>query len=169
MKKTPKSQRHNGFTIVELLIAMTLFIVIVGISVGSFVRALRAQQNIIGLIASNDNASLTFEQMAREMRTGKNLTRLSDSSLRFQNALGETVTYSLSNNQLVREVGGVQTVLTASNVHVQRLQFFLITEDGNGRSIQPRVTITMRVSSPKRDIKEVYTDLQTTVSPRVLN
>lgn len=159
----------RGFTIVEMLISMTLFLVIVGISIGGFVRALRAQQNIISLIASNDNASLSLEQMARELRTGKALTVTPPSTLRFQLASGQTVTYSLNNNQLMREIGGVSSVITASNVFVHHLNFYLTTSDINGRPTQPRITITIRVSSPKRDIRDVYTDLQTTISPRVLN
>ncbi len=159
----------RGFTLVELLIAMTIFIVVVAISISSFVRALRGQQAIVALISTNDNASLALEQMAREIRTSKNFSRLGDSGLEFQNADGETVTYELSENKIMRRTNSEgAAAITAANVKIERLSFTLLTSVA-GRPIQPRVTITMRVSSPKRDVQTIFTDIQTTVSPRVLN
>ncbi len=69
-----KLKTSNAFTIIELLVAMGLFIILMGITAGSFVKAMRTQRAIVALMAANDNASLTLEQIAREIRTGSNFT-----------------------------------------------------------------------------------------------
>ncbi len=65
-----KDFNFRGFTIVELLVAMGIFLIVVEIAVGGFVNALRAQKQVAALIAAEGNADLALEQMAREIRTG---------------------------------------------------------------------------------------------------
>jgi len=60
----------EGFTLVELLVAMSVFIIVLTLAVAVFVNALRSQRFLTKLMAVNNNAGLVLEQMAREMRTG---------------------------------------------------------------------------------------------------
>jgi prepilin-type N-terminal cleavage/methylation domain-containing protein len=168
--KASQKKKNRGFTIVELLVSMTLFLIVTTIAVGSFVRALRAQQAIVGLIAVNDNTSLTLEQMAREIRTGIDFSTQGEDALIFTNTFEEQVTYQVRNNRLERQSGTTAFIpLTASNIRVVDIGFYLMTTDAHGNAIAPRVTITMTVGSTKRDIKDITTTIQTTVSPRVIN
>src|SRR4051812_39727119 len=105
---------RQGFTLVELLVAITLFSIAISIAIGGFVRALRTQRELISLIAANSNASLAIEQMAREIRTGTSFdyvgcgeaAKICD-GLTFKNANDEIVTYDLSaDGSLKRTVGG---------------------------------------------------------------
>ena len=69
------SNRHKksaGFTLVELIIAFSIFSILIAVAAGSFVRSLRMQRTALDLMAVNDNMALTLEQMMREMRTGYN-------------------------------------------------------------------------------------------------
>lgn len=166
--KKEKRGKNKGFTVVELLISMAIFVIITSITIISFVRTLRAQQAIVGLIAANDNASLTLEQMAREIRTGSNFST-NGSSLSFNGPRGEQIVYRLTDGRIEKGSAGQFAPLTASNVRVDRLEFYLLRNDANNRPIQPRITIVLRTSSPTRDINKTYTDIQTTISPRVLN
>lgn len=61
---------RKGFTIVEFLVSVTIFVIIMGIAVGGFSKALHTQHEVEGLLSAQSNAALTLEQMAREMRTG---------------------------------------------------------------------------------------------------
>lgn len=60
----------KGFTLIEVMVALTLFSVIVAIAVGGFARALHTQREVTVLVAAQSNADTALEQMAREMRTG---------------------------------------------------------------------------------------------------
>ncbi len=167
--KSQKSKVGAGFTMIELLVAMTLFSILMGIAAASFVKAIRTQRAIVALMAVNDNASLTLEQMAREIRTGYNFSKVSDDDIQFVNANNEVVSYRLYEGAIQRGVNSpISDVpsyegITADNVSVIKLHFEL----SNSQS-QPRVTIAMSVTSPNNYLVGLSTNIQTTVSSRIL-
>jgi type II secretory pathway pseudopilin PulG len=59
-----------GFTLVETLVSVGIFMILVTIAVGGFVQALHTQGEVTQLISAQSNVSLGVEQMAREIRTG---------------------------------------------------------------------------------------------------
>jgi prepilin-type N-terminal cleavage/methylation domain-containing protein len=186
MKKTAQ----HGFTLVELLIAMALFLIVVSIAVGGFVNALHTQREVAALIAAQSNAGLALEQMARDVRTGylfcHDVGASTPSStcgcvvtagpvwtcdeLSFYNAQGANAVYARAGQQLTdSESGNVQPV-TGSNVAVKYLKFTLF---GNieGDTWNPRVTISMGVSPSSSDpvVQNNLINLQTTVSAREID
>ena len=153
---------NKGFTLIELMVAVALFVIVVGIASAVFVQSLRAQRQVVALMAANDNASLTLEQVIREIRTGQSFST-SGSHLDFDNVRGEAVSYQLNNGAVERN----GQALTASSVKVHYLNFLLQGEvPGNGLST--RVTINLGVSS-RGKLEEFVTRLQTTISSRVLD
>ncbi len=153
---------NKGFTVIELMVAVGLFIIVVGIASGTFVHSLRTQRNVAGLMAANDNASLTLEQMTREIRTGKNFSS-TGSRLTFTNYQNEPVSYTLTDGAMYRN----GAPLTSKNVLVPYLSFILLGEaPSDGK--QTRVTILLGVSARGR-LESFITRLQTTVSPRILD
>ncbi len=159
------SRLVRGFTIIELLIAMTLFIIITTIAVTIFTRTLRAQNATVGLIGINDNASLTMEEIVREVRTGSEFSIGGEGELLFTNAKGEAVSYYRSDSKIIRETVVGAVPLTAENIRVTRLVFELT---GGTESAPARVTVSMTVGSFARDLTEIFTTMQTTISPRLL-
>jgi len=151
-----------GFTMIELLVAMSLFVIVISIASGIFVYSLRTQKALVDLLAINDNASLVIEQMAREIRVGNTFSG-GGAALNFINALGEAVTYSLSDGAILRKTQPI----TGSNVKVENLQFVLSGE-GVGAP-QTRVTIILKVGSRSPRLEGFTTDIQTTISPRELD
>ncbi len=157
-----KLKTNVGFTIIELMVAMSLFVIVVGITSGTFVRSLRTQRQLVALMAANDNASQTLEQMTREIRTGTAFAA-TGSRLTFTNATDERVAYDLSGNRIERN----GKALTASNVLVKYLTFSVRgAEVGDG--ISTRVTVFLGVSA-KGKMESFVTRLQTTVASRVLD
>jgi prepilin-type N-terminal cleavage/methylation domain-containing protein len=72
MEKNHRQQKNSrkGFTLVEVLVAMGIFVIVIAIATGGFVNSLRTQRQVASLISAQSNASLVLEQMAREIRTG---------------------------------------------------------------------------------------------------
>jgi len=160
----------NGFTMVELLVAMSLFVIFIVIASGSFVRALRTQRAIVALIAANNNASLSIEQMAREIRTGSSFS-LSGNDLVFANAYNITITYRLNAqaNTIERsEAGNDFKPITAANVKINSLNFYLRGQLA-GDGYPPRITVSLSVSPNIPTIRNISTNFQTTVSARTLD
>ena len=154
--------QRRGFTIIELMVAMSLFVIVVGIASGVFIRSLRTQRSLVSLMAANDNASQTLEQMTREMRTGAAFTG-NGSRLSFTNAADEQVVYDLVEGKIERN----GKTLTASNVLVHYATFIVRgAEVGDG--ISTRVTILLGVSA-RGKMESFITRLQTTVASRVLD
>ncbi len=60
----------RGFTMIELLVAISVFTVIITITSGIFIASLRSHRTSIALISANSDAQLTLEQMARMIRKG---------------------------------------------------------------------------------------------------
>ncbi len=176
MKKiTVKLNRKNGFTIVELLVAMAIFIAAVSIASAGFARALRSQKAVVALMAANDNASLSIEQMAREIRTGYNFCAgglsCSASELTFVNANNYVVTYRWNAADAAIERGLENAnfqKFTADNVRVVNLRF-AVSGNQTGDGAPPRVTVIMGVGAKSQGVENVVVNVQTTVSARLLD
>ena len=171
-KKFVASDRSKGFTLVELLVAMSLFLVTISIATGTFIQTLRGQRMTVAIISANNNASLTMEQMAREIRTGTGFSiKDGDGDLQFTNARGEQVVYhwdSVSKilNKSVNG-GGSYKPLTADNVRVMRAEFILFNGDP-ANPFPPRVTVLLGVGAVGLPFTSSVINLQMTVSGRTL-
>jgi prepilin-type N-terminal cleavage/methylation domain-containing protein len=60
----------KGFTLIEMLVTVSLFAIIITIAVGGFTNAERTQRQVSALISAQSNVSLALEQMSRDIRTG---------------------------------------------------------------------------------------------------
>lgn len=174
------SKSQSGFTLVELVVAISIFITLVTVAAAAFIQGVRGERRMVDLMAVADNAGIVLEQITREIRTGYdfcgNLStnnpsacESSDSDeLTFTNFENKQVTYTKSGEGIVREEGANSsnskvTVLTADNISVSYLKFF-VTQ--NNDYCNPwRITVIMSVTSPK--VNQTI-PLQTTISSRIL-
>lgn len=169
--------QNSGFTLIELIVAVGLFSIIIAVAVGGFVRALRTERQVVGLLAANSNVSLAIEQMAREIRTGYDFCGgnvCADSgALSFKNARRESVTYCARDEGLFRGTGaggcaGDGSKITSDAVAVRYLNFTVSGNENDDR-FPPRVTVAIGVSSKVAGVSGNVVHLQTTVSARVLD
>src|SRR3972149_725902 len=158
---------NGGFTLVELLVAMGLFVIVVGIASGAFIQSLRTQRAATELMAINDNLSQTIELIARESRGGKSFTNPAPPEPRFTNPAGNIITYrfnSAENSVEKRTNAGEFLAMTASNIVVRKLEFItggLLAGD----ELQPRITIVLQVSGKNPILQDASNFIQTTISP----
>jgi prepilin-type N-terminal cleavage/methylation domain-containing protein len=163
--------RRAGFTLIELLVAMTLFMVVISVAVGGFVRALRIQRQLSAFVAANGNVSLAIEQIAREIRTGRDFNSPQRDTLTFTNASGEKVTYAYDADldTLVRQAGVGNPEPIVSQTIVLKSVVFEVQGNAVPADRYPtRVTIGLVVVPKANGIETSEVRLQTTVSARSL-
>lgn len=103
---------------------------------------------------------------------------LANYELVFVNALNKVVWYKFEDQALWKEEEDIYVLginrdykkLTADNV---KINYFNLTLSGNdsGDNLQPRITISLSISPTRPagwDIKDVKTNIQTTISPRLI-
>ena len=168
-----------GFTVVELLVATTLFIAVLTLVSQIFITSLRSQRSIMALITANDNTFLTLEQMAREMRVGRNFSDFGGgcftaNGFQFDNPRGETIRYRW------REIAGVGLIeirrgsgpfykITADNVDIENFSVCLRGQ-AIGDGLPTRVTISLSIGATGvPNVVNIFTKIQTTTSVRNLD
>lgn len=162
-----KKIRKRGFTLVELLVSVSLFAVTVTAASSLFSAAAKVQRRSLETQKVLDNGRYVLEIIAKGVRMStpsSNGTLLT--SLAITHATKGAVTYALSSGQ-VTENG---TAISSSNVLVDRL-YFNVSGVGTGDTLQPRVTIVLRVKSLS-SIAPMYgveANFQTTISQRNLD
>lgn len=166
-----RARSLTGFTLIELLVAVSLFLVVVTIASSTFIESLKSQRAAVELMAVNDNVSSTLEFMVREIRTGTSFSAPGGESLEFTNAAGHKVEYSFNHTDESVEKsidGAARERLTATNVTVRRFKIIgsgLKADDGH----QARITISIEIGGKSKNLQDITTKLQTTVSSRVID
>ncbi len=174
----------SGFTLTELIVAMSVFIIATTIISGVFVRAVRTQRQVGQLMAINSDASLIIERMAREIRSGydfmfsntNNYCTTGYELIEFTKPKGTattTIAYrwdaASSTVERAEKIGGNLTdadygTLNASQTKIGRLCFI---ETKTNNDSPWRITVVFTVGSQDNQL-ESETYLQTTVSSRIL-
>lgn len=103
---------EDGVTLVELLTAMTVSAVVLGVVTGTIVDALRSERRQRAQVAALNDAKLAFERVTRDIRAADPL----------RSAAPDRVTLD------VRGPGG-----TVRTVSYQREDDRLVADDGSGR------------------------------------
>ncbi len=164
---------------IELLVATTVFIVVMTIVTSVFLIALRTQRTVIAIIAANDNTFLALEQIAREVRVGSGFT-FNGGELKFTNVGGTEIRYRVQpagggRGELRRREGnggGSGTPITAENVDVQDFQVILhgcLNPGCQGDNRAAEVTLLLKVGTVGSNVPSVITHIQTTTSVRNLD
>lgn len=154
----------RGFTLVELLVAVTVFSTAITVAAGIFVGGMRTQYQLIREIGVNNSVNLALEQLARDVRTGYLFSTGGD-TLQFSGRGDRAIVYRKSDTRLVRSVGGAgEESVTSDNVEIVRLVFSIGTR--SDALCDPwAVTVLMDVR-PRGS--SAITMVQTTVASRIL-
>ena len=168
--KNFKDKNRAGYTIAEMIVAMGIFLILLSIASGSFIRILRTQRETVALLAANGNASLAMEQISREIRTGGSFMNSGD-EFRFTNSKNESVSYRLNSfsGKIERSQDGITfSDMTADNVRVSNLKFIIFR--GTPEDAYPnRITVVIQAAPSIYSGGNPVINLQNTISARALD
>ena len=161
----------SGFSLVELLVATSLFILVVSIASASVLSMLAATKQVKSSQSVMDELEFIMEELTRNLRTGSNyfcyqfysyLNATTDTSDCESNSPGSViafvpqsgvskVVYSFNNNQLKRSINNGVGTYQSMNSDNLLIKDFNVLAFGTDRSIngnrndviQPRVVITI--------------------------
>lgn len=194
--KKLKMDRRRGFTLIEIMVSVSVFVVIMVISMGTIVTIVDANRKSQTLRTVMDNLNFTIEAMTRTIRFATkyhcDVTIISPpitsprdcaggaNSIVVLASNGDTVTYKLNtvSGQILRDIDsstGIDSFnysLTSSDVTITTLSFRVIGSYGYGggaNKLQPQVIITIGGYSGSKPTTRSSFLLQTTVSQRVFD
>jgi prepilin-type N-terminal cleavage/methylation domain-containing protein len=176
----PHGKFVGGFTLVEMMVSVSIFAIIVTVGIGALFSmnrsytATRTQQAIM------DQLNFALESMAREIRTGssyycgsglnlpssENDCLSSQNSLSFVNVDGEGVAYAISGSgRIVKRVDNERFDITPEEIEIVDLSFRVIGSD-NADTTQPTVIMSVAGNSTFRDLTTNFV-IQTSVTQRI--
>ncbi len=177
----PKIGESRGFTLVELLVALSLFMVVMTIAMGSVLSIFDDNRKTQSESAVMNNLNLAVESMAREIRFGTNyhcdsigvLTEplncgSGDSYMAFLSSDGEEIVYKQLGSAIMKSTDGGATfiAITAPEVSVEALTFYVLGAQPPPDGGQPRVVLTIKGHSGEKADTRTAFSLQTLVSQR---
>lgn len=178
-----KLKSKSGFTLIEMMVALTVFMVVMTITLAAFLNVVDIQRKTEAFRKVNDNLNFSMEMMMREIREGKGYNSGGESFNFTSRAESTEVTYSLNKendkDQFIKRCVGACNEggqrITSDDVKITSLFFTVTGEEpgpnNNGTDTnQPRVTISISGESggAKKKIKTTL-DLQATVSQRKID
>lgn len=177
-------KNHGGFTLVEMLIAISLFVIVTTISLGAILSIFDANRKAQSSKTAVDNLNLSLENMVRTIRFGTNYhcdsgsgtlttpancplggTRLAVS---FQ---GNEVVYRWDGNgpiQISNDGGITYTNITSSDTTIEYLRFYVFGTD-NSNNKQPYAVAVIEGRVGSKATSQTVFSIETLISQRTLD
>jgi len=163
--------KGNGFTLVEVLISVSLFAMVIIALSQVYISVIRSERIAYALLNSENNIRNSLEIMARSIRLGKDFERTGNGrQICFQYFLDEhwqKTCYRFNESHDTLEKlsgdGGFASILDPQ-LKVNHLQFYM---KGGTLDSQASIIIVMEVSTSVKQ-QEYLFNVQTAVTPRHL-
>ena len=165
--------KSSGFTLIELIVALGVFMVVMTITLSAFLNLMDIQKKTEAFRKVNDNLNFAMEAMMREIREGTKYcpSGCASGTLSFTNKDGDAVKYEWDETEkyIKRTKGSDESLrMTSDGIKIISLSF-LVKGNGAGDNQQPLVTISIRGESGEKEKLKSSLDLQATVSQRKLD
>lgn len=182
IKKTIKNKK--GMTLLEMIVAIAIFVVVAMMSSEIFVSIIKGQRNSIAQQNTQENMRYVFEVLSKEIRQAQrsnneclisgtkrvfNVTA-GNTVLYFKNRDGECVSYALVDGVLVVRRGTRVAPTTPSFLEISGLSFEVVDNDisfvADSPRVQPRVTLKMKAKMKNVAMSAIEVYMETTISSR---
>jgi len=172
----------KGFTLVEMMTAISLFLVIMIISMGSILNVFDVNRKSESMKTVMDNLNFAIETMSREMRFGmkyhcgetgtQTLPQDCDTGgtqVSFLSSDNKQITYRLIDAKVQKKIDAGDFIdVTAPEITIESLSFYVVGT-ASSDSKQPKVLITIRGKSGVKANTTSEFSVQTLVSQRQLD
>ncbi|MBX4211122.1 hypothetical protein KW783_04100 [Candidatus Parcubacteria bacterium] len=187
------NKKNQGYLLVELIITVSLFIVVMTISMGALLTVTNANRKAQTLKTAMTNLNFALESISRTIRTGFNYHCGPDGnintpencngtdtpagqSLALTATDGTKVIYKFAKDaadghgyiQKSDDGGKNYTDMTGSDINIEKLEFRVLGADSTD-SLQPRIVITLKGFAGTKENSDSEFHLQTTLSQRLLD
>jgi prepilin-type N-terminal cleavage/methylation domain-containing protein len=175
----------KGFTLIEMMTAVTVFLVVMTISMGAILGIFDANRKAESSKTVMDNLNFAVEAMSREIRFGKNYHCIStgtltvpqncpagDTFLSFLSSDGVQTVYRLNGTSMEKssDGGSTYTAVTAPEINISSLNFFVVgANPAPGDTLQPKVLIKITGAAGTKTNTITSFTLQTLASQRLID
>lgn len=191
-----KQNNQAGFSLIELLVSMSIFILVITMTVGTLLVLVDANSRAQNMQSSMTNLSFVIDSISREIRTGSGFycstssnipTSLSeDSTQDCTNGIalslvegGSSLTgsgdpriayrFNQSDGSIERRVGtGSWLALTANDIEITQFRFLVTNTDVNDDT-QPTVTIFIEGNAGELDEVDTSFSMQASVAKHIID
>jgi prepilin-type N-terminal cleavage/methylation domain-containing protein len=182
---------NRGFTLVELIVAVALFVVVMLVAVGALLSLIEANRKARALESVINNLNIGIEGMVRSIRTGSSYNCGSaaipnpatgancpegGTTISFTPFGGDVEdqsdrwVYTFANGQLFRsrEGGSNAVAITAPEVTISDLRFYVVGTV-QGDPVQPKVVIVVKGTAGSTEKTQSTFYIQSTAVQRALD
>lgn len=163
----------RGFTLIEIMVATTIFSIVMVASMGALLSIVGVNRTSQSLQSVMNNLNFALESMSREIRVGSKYDCSSclSGTFSFQSKDGvSSIFYRQSEGKIQRSTdeGVTFTDITAPEIEILNMTFNVAGEtSGDGQ--QPRVLLIVQGRAGKVGKGDASFNLQTTISQRQLD
>lgn len=185
-----RSSRQSGVTLIELLAAMSIFTMVITVTIAIFISMVYSQKRSSNAVNIDNTAYFILEMMSKEIRTGSDFSfpscawfdiNSSCQEIAFINYKNQNVKYKLNGSQIQKicddagndcYVGSgipVWNTISPSNIEVGDLRFNMDGQNNSGPDNKaPRISIVLKAQTLAGTLELAKREiiLQTTISSR---
>ncbi len=177
-----KKNTKRGFTLIEIMVSLSVFIIIMTVSLGSILSILDTNTKSQTKKTAMDNLSFALESMSRTVRFGTNYycgsTTINPppaldcggggNSLSIRSAEGSLIVYSLLGGRIMKTVNGASSPVTSAETTITRLTFYVFNSSPSD-AYQPRVVMVVSGTVGSQTSTQSIFNLQTMMSQRKID
>jgi len=167
-KKIIKPKKYAGLTLIEMLVAVSVFVLTLTGLIQIYISSLRSERLAYDLLNAENSVRYAIELISRDVRMGQGFKLESSNSLRFttyyEGESGQDVTYKLEDNQLKRN----NISITPNSITLTPLggSPFIVNRDSHTNQF----FVTIRLQATIKERNKSYTfPVETSVTPRYFN
>src|SRR3989344_706601 len=168
-----KLKFKTGFTLIELIVALGVFMVVMTIILSAFLNIMDIQKKTEAFRKVNDNLNFAMEAMMGEIREGEDYCPSGGvtGTFSFTNKDDKKVNYRLNGEHIERQIPSESIswlMLASDEIKITKLSFTVRGNVVNDQN-QPLVTIAISGETGIKEKLKSKLNLQATVSQRKLD